>query len=105
MTDTRLRPFIGWTIRPDWAARVSTGAFDAFSSSDRRRIAAENPDSYLNVTRAGEDYPDAQLLRDRLRVALRRWPRSEALPEGVVNLSRAVEAYYESGENPRVRAL
>ena len=54
---------------------------------------------------AGEDYPDTQLLRDRLRVAARRWPRSETFPEGVVALTQAVEAYYESGENPRQRVL
>jgi hypothetical protein len=54
---------------------------------------------------AGDDYPDAQLLQDRLRVAARRWPRSEALPEGIVALTRAVEAYYESGDNPRQRVL
>ena len=54
---------------------------------------------------AAEDYPDAQLLRDRLQVAARRWPRSETFPEGVVALTQAVEAYYESGENPRQRVL
>lgn len=54
---------------------------------------------------AGDDYPDAQLLQDRLRVAARRWPRSEALPEGIVALTRVVEAYYESGDNPRQRVL
>jgi len=54
---------------------------------------------------AGDAYPDAQMLRDRLNVAAQRWPRSEALPEGVVALSKAVERYYESGENPRERIL
>jgi hypothetical protein len=54
---------------------------------------------------AAEDYPDAQLLRDRLRAAARRWPRSETFPEAVIALTEAVEAYYESGENPRQRVL
>jgi PAS domain S-box-containing protein len=54
---------------------------------------------------AGDEYPDAQLLRDRLRVAAQRWPRSEALPEGIVALAKAVEDYYESGENTRDRIL
>ncbi len=54
---------------------------------------------------AGDAYPDAQMLRDRLNVAAQRWPRSEALPDGVVALSKAVERYYESGENPRERIL
>jgi hypothetical protein len=54
---------------------------------------------------AGEDYPDTQRLRDRLHVAARRWPRSESFPEAVIALTQAVEAYYESGENPRQRVL
>jgi CheY-like chemotaxis protein len=54
---------------------------------------------------AREDYPDAQLLQDRMRVALARWPRPEELPARVRELARRVEAYYESGENSRQRAL
>jgi len=54
---------------------------------------------------AREDYPDAQLLMDRMRVALARWPLPEALPPPVAELTRRVEAYYESGENPRQRVL
>jgi hypothetical protein len=51
------------------------------------------------------EYPDAQLLRDRLNMAARRWPRSESPPARVVELIRAVEDYYETGENARVRVL
>jgi CheY-like chemotaxis protein len=54
---------------------------------------------------AREDYPDAQLLQDRMRVALARWPRPENVPERVRELTRRVEAYYESGENPKQRTL
>ena len=54
---------------------------------------------------AGEDYPDAQMLVDRMRVAGQRWPRSDKLPERVHALAETVEAYYESGENPRRRVL
>ena len=54
---------------------------------------------------AGEDYPDAQMLVDRMRVAGQRWPRSDKLPERVHALAETVEAYYESGENPRQRVL
>jgi CheY-like chemotaxis protein len=54
---------------------------------------------------AGEDYPDAQLLQDRMRVALSRWPRADALPRRVNELARRVEAYYDSGENPKQRTL
>jgi hypothetical protein len=38
-------------------------------------------------------------------VALARWPRSDELPARVRELARRVEAYYESGENSRQRAL
>ena len=54
---------------------------------------------------ADEEFPDAQLLRDRMRVAARRWPRSESLPPRVVKLMQTVEDYYETGENPRERIL
>ena len=53
----------------------------------------------------GDEFPDAQLLRDRLNVAAQRWPRSEAMPDGIVRLSKAVEDYYESGENTRQAIL
>jgi hypothetical protein len=52
-----------------------------------------------------EDYPDAQMLMDRMRLASQRWPRSDKLPERVHALGSVVEAYYESGENPRQRVL
>ncbi len=54
---------------------------------------------------AREEYPDAQLLLDRMRVASRRWPDPDALPERVAQLNQLVETYYESGENPRKRVL
>jgi hypothetical protein len=54
---------------------------------------------------AGEDYPDAQLLQDRMRVGLARWPRPDELPRRVAELARRVEAYYDSGENPKQRTL
>ncbi len=54
---------------------------------------------------AESDYPDAQLLMDRMRVATARWPVAEKMPEAVLTLARRVEAYYESGENPKRRTL
>jgi len=54
---------------------------------------------------AREDYPDGQLLLDRMRVAMGRWPLPESVPAAVSELARRVEAYYESGENPRQRVL
>jgi len=52
-----------------------------------------------------EDYPDAQMLMDRMRLASQRWPRSDKLPERVQALGDVVGVYYESGENPRKRVL
>ncbi|MEE2674063.1 MAG: response regulator [Myxococcota bacterium] len=54
---------------------------------------------------ASEEYPDAQILLDRMRVASQRWPDADGLPGRVQQLHKAVETYYESGENPRKRAL
>lgn len=59
-------------------------------------------DNWLDVDEAltRESYPEAQLLQDRMRVAMARWPVPDRLPERVRALSRSVEDYYESGENP-----
>jgi len=54
---------------------------------------------------ATNEFPDAQLLIDRMRVATQRWPYADELPGPVRELARRVEAYYESGENPRQRVL
>ncbi len=61
-------------------ARVSAAGIESANMSElaervsRTRTAIEN---WLDVddALAGEDYPDAQLLRDRMRVAAQRWPR------------------------------
>jgi len=54
---------------------------------------------------ADEDFPDAQLLVNRLRVAMSRWPLPDEIPARVRELAKRVEAYYESGENPKQRTL
>jgi elongation factor P hydroxylase len=54
---------------------------------------------------ATEDYPDAQLLQDRIRVSMVRWPLADEVPERVRELARRVEEYYESGDNPKQRIL
>lgn len=54
---------------------------------------------------AGEQYPEAQPLIDRMRLALSRWPQPDRLPERVRELARRVESYYESGENPKQPVL
>ena len=52
-----------------------------------------------------EDYPDAQMLIERMRLANNRWPSGVELPERVADLGKRVESYYESGENPKQRVL
>jgi CheY-like chemotaxis protein len=52
-----------------------------------------------------EDYPDAQMLIERMRLANHRWPHGVELPERVGALAKRVESYYESGENPKQRVL
>ena len=52
-----------------------------------------------------EEFPDAQILRDRMRIAEKRWPHADPPPKGIARLARRVEDYYESGENPRERIL
>ncbi len=54
---------------------------------------------------ASEDYPDARLLIDRMRVAMARWPLADQVPKRVGELAARVEAYYESGENPKQHVL
>jgi CheY-like chemotaxis protein len=54
---------------------------------------------------AREDYPEAQLLQDRMRIAMSRWPLPDQWPARVRDLARRVEFYYESGENPKQRVL
>jgi hypothetical protein len=63
----------------------------------RTRTAIEN---WLDVddAMAREDFPDAHVLRDRMRIALARWPLAGEPPEQVRELARRVEEYYESGE-------
>jgi FixJ family two-component response regulator len=59
----------------------------------------------VDTALAGEGFPDAQLLRDRMRVASRRWPLDGEVPARVRALQQRVEDYYESGENSRQRSL
>ena len=54
---------------------------------------------------AREGFPDAQSLRDRMRIAMSRWPLGDEVPARVKELARRVEEYYESGEKPSERVL
>jgi hypothetical protein len=86
------------------AAVRSPGMQQLAARISRARTAIEN---WLDVddALAREDFPDAQVLQDRLRVAMTRWPRGDELPAQVRDLARRVEDYYESGENPKQRVL
>ena len=70
----------------------------------RARTAVEN---WLAVddALASEDFPDAQLLQHRMRIASARWPLGEQLPARVQELERRVADYYESGESIRGAVL
>jgi PAS domain-containing protein len=54
---------------------------------------------------AQQEFPDAQVLLDRIRVATARWPLADQIPDRVRQLAERVEQYYESGENPKQRVL
>jgi len=85
------------------SSSVASRAMDELEQRvSRSQTAIQN---WLDVdeSMAREDYPDAQLLLDRMRVAGQRWPGS--LPARVSELAARVESYYESGENSRQRVL
>ncbi len=79
-------PFAGWLIKPDWAHRVIAGAYDSKSPEERRRIVAENPISFLGVTRSPEDLLPDEIAGD-----------DELLDRGASTLSRIlkVEAFHK----------
>jgi len=88
--------------------RVSpVGSADMATLADRTSRTLTALENWLAVDDAmtQEAFPDAQLLLDRLRVALARWPLPEQVPARVRELARRVEAYYESGDNPKQRIL
>jgi CheY-like chemotaxis protein len=95
---------------PSMAAKVQGSRIDSPGMSElservmRTLTAVEN---WLDVDDmlAQQDYPDSQLLRDRMRIAMARWPLPDEVPERVQALARRVEEYYESGENPKQRVL
>jgi hypothetical protein len=94
----------------DLAAAVRSSPIDSAGMSElaervsRTLTAVEN---WLDVddTLARENFPDPQLLQDRMRIATGRWPLSDEVPERVRELARRVEEYYEFGENPKQRVL
>lgn len=92
------------------ADRVSDSSIDSpgmAEIAERVRRTSTAVDYWLAVddALAREDFPEAQLLLDRMRLAASRWPLPDHIPERVRELARRVESYYESGENPKQRVL
>jgi hypothetical protein len=87
------------------ALRIDSSGMGELSERMSRTVTAI--DNWLDVDTAlmREEYPDAQLLQDRVRVAMARWPLPNQVPERVRELVRRVEDYYESGENPKQPVL
>jgi CheY-like chemotaxis protein len=87
------------------ALRIASSGMGELSERMSRTVTAI--DNWLDVDAAlaREEYPDAQLLQDRVRVAMARWPLPDQVPERVRELVRRVEDYYESGENPKQPVL
>jgi uncharacterized protein (DUF1015 family) len=54
---TVLRGFPGLVIDTEWADRVTTGPYDAYTPKQRAALAEANPYSFLHVTRSQEDVP------------------------------------------------
>ena len=82
----------------------SQGMRELADRISRARTAVEN---WLAVNDAmmREEFPDAQVLQDRLRIASTRWPLGDELPPRGAELARRVADYYESGEQTREAIL
>jgi len=86
------------------AAIQTPGMKELADRISRARTSVEN---WLAVDDAlrNEEFPDAQVLQDRMRVASARWPLGTELPPRVANLAQRVADYYESGEQIREAIL
>jgi uncharacterized protein (DUF1015 family) len=77
-----LSPFRGWLVTPEAAPRVVAPAYDALSAEERRRLAAAEPDSFLNVMRSPRDEPDADAADPEPLLAASRAALERLLAEG-----------------------
>jgi len=86
------------------AAVQTPGMKELVDRISRTRTSLEN---WLAVDDAltHDEFPDAQVLQDRMRVASARWPLGDELPARVADLARRVADYYESGEQIREATL
>ncbi|MEQ8718300.1 MAG: DUF1015 family protein [Acidimicrobiales bacterium] len=72
-----LVPFEGHVVRPEWAERVVSPAYDGVNATERRKMMDENPYVFLHVTRSPEDVAegsprDPGALADSSATALQR---------------------------------
>ncbi len=86
------------------SAIQSPGLKELADRISRARTSVENWLAVDDAMTRGE-FPDAQVLQDRLRVASARWPLGDELPPRVSELARRVADYYESGEQTREAIL
>jgi CheY-like chemotaxis protein len=86
-------------------SRVGSSAMGELAERLSRTLTAV--ENWLDVDEAlaRESFPDAQVLQDRMRISLARWPLPGEVPGRVRELARRVEDYYESGENPKQHVL
>ncbi len=87
------------------SSRVGSSAMGELAERLSRTLTAV--ENWLDVDEAlaRESFPDAQILQDRMRISLARWPLPGEVPGRVRELARRVEDYYESGENPKQHVL
>lgn len=87
-----VRPFVGALLNAEWIDRVPAPAYDALSVADRQAFRLAHPLSYLNVTRAPEDEPDAETVTN-----------AELIERGRVTLDRLLdEGAFDFVDTPRL---
>jgi len=82
-----VHPFVGALVGEQWLDRVPSPAYDALSVADRQAFRLAHPESYLNVTRAPEDEPDAATVTNAELIARGRVTLDHLLAEGAFNFS------------------
>jgi CheY-like chemotaxis protein len=104
-TFARLEPDLRAVAEQAKASSVESAGMSDLADRVARAVTAIDQWLAVDDSLVREDYPDAQVLLERLRVANARWPIADQIPVRVRELARAVETYYETGENPKRRTL
>lgn len=82
-----IHPFVGALVNEQWLDRVPSPAYDALTVADRQAFRLDHPLSYLNVTRAPEDEPDAETVTNAQLIARGRVTLDRLLAEGAFDFS------------------